>query len=372
MRRPRPVVRALAAAITIVLLLDARAVRTHVGAPTSAPSELRTLALDAAKTVEGLRRLRFRHRVPIEVLPSAEFDRVLRRGPAGSSGGPGAVPLFVALGLIDPSVDLAGSGRAISSEVAGLYDAVGHRIVVRAGLDPVTLRHVLVHELTHALDDQHFGLARATETFVSDESLTTLRAVFEGDARWVELHGSPPLPDRGAATAPPAVPPALLAYVAYPYEAGYAFVDRLRARGGTRLLNDAFAHPPTSSAQILQPELYPASGKSVEVRKPKPAGPVIDRGVFGELFVYLTLRSSVASAPALGAARQWAGGRYVIYEKETKVCIRATLETTTTGTSSVLDGLRQWAARHPAATVVATGRLLELANCEAMPAATSN
>ena len=373
MRRPRPVGRALAAAITLLALLDLGALSAHSGpfAAISAPPGVRAAAAEAAKAVEALRGLKFRQTVPISTLSDDEFDRGLRQVPPRGNA-TGAIALFIALGLIDRGADLAASGRALTTEVTGLYDPSGHRIVLRAGLDLMALRRTLVHELTHALDDQHFGLARVGNTFVSDESLTTLRALFEGDAVWVERHGSQAPPDTGALATPPAVPPALLAYVAYPYEAGYRFVDSLRARGGTRLLNAAFVHPPTSSAQILDPALYQRSSESVEVHKPQPDGPVLDRGVFGELFVFLTLRSSIASVPALKASKAWRGGRYVVYEKAPQICIRARLAATTSGAPALVDGFMLWAARHPAATVTLNGTELDVANCEAIPTGNSS
>jgi hypothetical protein len=369
------VIRALLTALGVVLVLDVVALVAHhpSAAVIQAPGRLRVVAADAARFVERTRQLRFRHRVRIVELDGSRFERQTRpTGPESSVAG--NLSVLVALGLFDPHTDLAGAGRGISADVTGLYDPLDHRVVLRAGLDPYILRRTLVHELTHVLDDQHFGLIRGASTLAVDESLTTMRALAEGDAVWVERHElpvpSPPTPASTSSTAAAAVttlPSALLAYVAYPYEAGYRFVDALHARGGSRLVDRAFRHPPTSSAEILQPELYPPDRPAVAIRKPRPDGQVIDRGVFGELLAYLTLRSASPGMAALDAAHGWTAGRYVVYLREGAVCVRATVAAIPALSVALLNGLRQWSARHTGATIDATGPEIELANCVPAP-----
>jgi hypothetical protein len=60
------------------------------------------------------------------------------------------------------------------------------------------------------------------------------------------------VPAGSAANTPPYLERELL----FPYTAGESFVRALRAHGGQRLLDRAFAHPPRTSAAVLDPERW--------------------------------------------------------------------------------------------------------------------
>ena len=60
------------------------------------------------------------------------------------------------------------------------------------------------------------------------------------------------MPSRATTGTPPYLERRLL----FPYTAGEAFVRALRARGGHRLLDRAFAHPPRTSAAVLDPARF--------------------------------------------------------------------------------------------------------------------
>ncbi len=65
------------------------------------------------------------------------------------------------LGLIEPDVDLRNVSASVFGEgVAGYYDPRSKRLRIVSGTTPDALSEmVLAHELTHALEDQRFGLA---------------------------------------------------------------------------------------------------------------------------------------------------------------------------------------------------------------------
>ena len=89
------------------------------------------------------------------------------------------------LGLIEPDVDLrAISGSVFGEGVAGYYDPRSKRLRIVDGAAPGPLAEiVLAHELNHALEDQHFGLA-PDETATDDAALARIALDRgHGDAR---------------------------------------------------------------------------------------------------------------------------------------------------------------------------------------------
>ncbi len=82
------------------------------------------------------------------------------------------------MGFFDPSLDLRPIFASSSSnDVAGVYSSISKRILIvgEPGDD------VIVHEVVHALQDQHFRLERFRDVETSD-ARATRRAVVEGDA----------------------------------------------------------------------------------------------------------------------------------------------------------------------------------------------
>jgi len=68
------------------------------------------------------------------------------------------VGVLKALRLIADKVDLGEVAKKQAGDVVGFYDDHKKSLYVR-GVDPTPFaKEVIVHELTHALDDQHFGL----------------------------------------------------------------------------------------------------------------------------------------------------------------------------------------------------------------------
>ena len=125
----------------------------------------------------------------------------------------------------------------------------------------------IVHELTHALQDQHFDLTKlddAVETAGEDFALT---ALVEGDATSVEddyLFSLPQAeqdavlrrrPHRHGRTTPSSsdIPPVLDLFTGGPYVFGSRYVGLLRQAGGQGRVNDAFANPPSTEEEIIDP-----------------------------------------------------------------------------------------------------------------------
>lgn len=148
---------------------------------------------------------------------------------------------------------------------------------------------VLSHELTHAVDDQHFDLDKLQKSLPKDDDRNTaLTSLIEGsameggienilDRAGLPLSTSGPtmravvwllseLPwnaldsvseEADAATKSlEASPPILGRSLIFPYIQGWRFVNRVRAEYGWRAVNEIYADPPESTEQILHPERY--------------------------------------------------------------------------------------------------------------------
>lgn len=110
-------------------------------------------------------------------------------------------------------------------------------------------RGVLIHEMVHALQDQHFGLARLHEAAGSDAELAA-SALIEGDATLTMIELVP----RAAAMLDVPVHASRDRRRAFLYAQGARYVRALKERGGWEAVNAAYRNPPRTTAQVLHPE----------------------------------------------------------------------------------------------------------------------
>lgn len=122
-----------------------------------------------------------------------------------------------------------------------------------------------VHEATHALQDQHFGLAALHKSAGNDEDKQlAMLALIEGHAVQVMIDAikdTNPHVARIADAPEPADPKAPGAMTAYAYAAGTRFVRWLLENGldgetGYAAVHRAFRSPPVSPAEIRDPASY--------------------------------------------------------------------------------------------------------------------
>ena len=213
-----------------------------------------------------------------------------------------------------------------TGQVVGFYNPVDGELVYRAdgGLDLVE-RVTLAHELTHAIDDQHFDLSRIDRVAAScrDEAFQAALGAVEGSAQFFSikvLFEFPPedgdfsgLGDGGGM--PDGVPPFMVDLQLWPYTAGQSFVTALDGRGGTAEIDGALRRFPTTTEQILHPERYPGDVPA-RVDVPDLAGELgpgwgdLDVMQVGEAWLAAMLGLRLESATAEAAAAGWDGGLY--------------------------------------------------------------
>ena len=175
---------------------------------------------------------------------------------------------FTMLGMLPSGTDLYGLLIDLYTEqVAGFYDGDAKEMVVPAAPDGFTplQKITVVHELVHALTDQHFEFNAEFDTLNDEgngDDAAAFQALIEGDAthsQFVYLEGMSPMEAVQAATEALAydssilesVPTWMQADLIFPYEQGLTFVDAIVSTGGLAGVDDAYQDPPTTTEQVL-------------------------------------------------------------------------------------------------------------------------
>jgi hypothetical protein len=353
----------LAVAILVTFLAGVRgAVRVHSERPGRLDPGTAAVIAELKAYVESTRGLRFRQPVDVTVVGDAAFRRFLSGGaPTEQSGVDVASAVLRALGLLEADLQIP-NGELDADTVAGFYDTETKELVVRGPSGPLSgaaaprltpfVRQVLVHELTHALDDQHFNL---DPDVVDDEAAMAFEALVEGDAVVVESRYVASLPEaeRQAAAAEEEatfggaggrISDLEAELGAFPYRDGPGLVAALLAAGGPGRLDAAFRSPPVSSAEVLHPERFLDGPGRASVPRVVAEGRVVDDGVLGEVILRLVLARSVPRDQAAKAAAGWAGDRYVAWSAGPRTCLRATVVMDNAAEAAELAaGLRPWA-----------------------------
>lgn len=224
--------------------------------------------------------------------------------------------------------------KLLTEQVAGYYDPKVQQFYLADWIDLEGQKPVMAHELTHALQDQHFNLRRFEKWPRGDsDAELAAHALIEGDATlamtlymaknpMVALAFLKSLGGEGAQTdqfkqAPRAIRESLV----FPYEEGSAWATQVYRRGGWQMVSDAFTKLPESSEQILHVDKYFAHEAPLKITLPDFRSVLGDgwkRGdydVNGEWGTYLILDEFLNdTAESKRAAAGWAGDRYVMYE----------------------------------------------------------
>lgn len=284
------------------------------------------------RRVEELRGLRFRRPVRVEVMSPAEVRAFgVRESRAASSRAQDAADaeLMKLLGLIAPEVDLDAVTSSIYGEqVAGFYDPRSKRLalVSGVGIDDVTL----AHELTHALEDQHFDLGDLGEG--DDDAASAEQGLVEGTATVVMTRYLQRYPDAltfgdalgqlWSASGTTPLPPYVMRSLLFSYEAGEQFVGRLLADGGGwRLVNEALrSRPPASTAELYDASRWRSGAPTQPVDHAASAVPGegwrrLLGSTFGEFDLRELLRNGVGERAAGRLATAWEGGRYMLWRR---------------------------------------------------------
>jgi hypothetical protein len=237
--------------------------------------------------------------------------------------------LFEVLGLLDPSVDLLQAYTDLYAEqVAGFYDSDTGEMVVSSDTELTALgKMIVVHELVHALTDQHFGFAAVMDDLVEAEryhEAAALQALAEGDATYFQIvyFQQLSLVEQVAAVdeslaADTSVLDSLPAWfgedLSFPYDAGFKLVERIVESEGITGVDQAYRLVPATTEQIIHPDVYFALQPAREVSLPETplsGYEVYEEGTLGEWNVDLYLLDGVSDGIATVASSGWGGDAY--------------------------------------------------------------
>jgi len=216
----------------------------------------------------------------------------------------------------------------------GFYSPADDRVSLRGDQMTPAVRVVLAHELTHALQAQHFELATGGPNDLE------LRSVVEADALRVEEVYLATLPEvdqaaanQGNTLAPDAeqdlsdVPWAIVEQRYAPYVLGPLLVGDVFAADGNEGVNALIRTPPTEEI-LLNPWLNGDPGQvPVEVALEVPLGTsVIDElQPFSQVDALIMLDAWLPWTQAREALNSWAGSSFTSYQRESTVCFTATV-----------------------------------------------
>lgn len=344
--------------------------------PAPPSSDVRDVLPELVDFVEQERGLTFDNEVDVEVLDDEAFEeRLNAAAETDVEATKGLDATFTALGLIEPDIDLAAEyAELLDGAVAGYYDPETDELVVRGAQVTPGVRSVVVHELTHALQDQAFDLDRPELDERDDETSLGFTTLVEGDAERVQeayLLSLPPDEEDAARSellggAPvPQVPDVLLDLLSFPYEVGPDLVDEILDDGGQDALDEAFDSPPTTSEQLIDPFLYLAGERIRSVPDPIADGPEVDGGTIGQLGLVLLLESAIDEDTAFDASFGWGGDRYVTWQDGSVTCTRLIVAMDDPEASDYLrEALIEWADKADVeADVVAQGEDTQVTSC---------
>lgn len=251
--------------------------------------------------------------------------------------------------------------KLLTEEVAGFYDPDKKRMVLiredgdkkdpgflgrlfgaKAAFDRDEQKTTLAHEMTHALQDQLYGLKAMQQGIEKDDDmLLAFSALVEGDATllmFAEMGGGESditemdpevirttfslmsfmLPVAGGATYRKA-PAIFRESLIFPYFQGMVFCLSVAGQNGWPAIHAAYSSPPTSSEQIMHPEKY------TQARRDEPqlvTIPALDSAIpaswkhlggncLGEFQTSVLLkRLRIGRRAAAG----WDGDRYEVYQ----------------------------------------------------------
>jgi hypothetical protein len=381
--------------------------------------------LPLAEQTAALRGLKFLHPVRVEFLESNAFDaaalaRELKRKSSAQSGGrcwtsvdggpkypmcnfstpfvTEVQPLqsaYRALGvpINAPAPSTNSFGEIGDSLVLARYLPSEHLIEVRgaysAGLAPT-----LVHELAHALQDQHFGLSFSGKN--DDESLA-YRALVEGDAMLTEYRYRFSLPEAEAAVIeetdtqtskeakarlsavvgqttgqkierPSAALQVEIDVAEFPYVQGTEFaVSQWKARS-PKDYNALFRSPPKTTGSILYPGRDPHIGGETVKASPKiPGRTRYSKGdvVFGPLLFLVAMERNGGAAEGQVVASAWRGERTQIYQDRgsRRVCFSSDIAFGGDSATLARGGLAGWASARGLVTKF-EGEFVHLEGCD--------
>ncbi len=241
--------------------------------------------------------------------------------------------LLKALELLPATLDRkAAELELLGRELNGLYDPKAKTLVIRQGLSSAMSKLTIYHELTHALQDQHYGLEEALKykpgandarsalhsLAEGDALLTMVKAVFDESRADFYVAALKPLETiyaAGTAIQNERVPKLLSLAALAPYRDGLQFAKYLYEKGGVAALSNAWLRPPTTTEQLLHPSEYEKNSqpRTMTHHAAPPGYALVYEDTVGEQALRIMGEVWTNPATAQQAATGWDGDRVSLF-----------------------------------------------------------
>lgn len=213
------------------------------------------------------------------------------------------------------------------------------KLPVPEGMQGAAQSMVVLHELAHALADQHFNLEKYIKRGRSDDSSLARMAVMEGQATWLmmevmarkmgqSLRKVPVMVEMMSSGARQSMmeqypvlakaPLYIQASLLFPYTGGMKFQHAVIEKSGNDGFSQVFRQAPSSTQQVLHPERYFSKLEPVKVKLPELAAPkdwtLLTEGSVGEFDHSVLLEQYLSKVEAVELAPLWRGGQMALVE----------------------------------------------------------
>jgi hypothetical protein len=327
--------------------------------------------------VENKRELTFKHPVYVDFLSDAAFEKQVTADRDELSDDDQKeldqyAGMLRALGMVEGDVDLFDKQNELQGKgVIGFYSYDDERLRIRGTEITPAVESTIVHELTHALQDQNFDLGQRFAALDKDDDANAsaasegFDALVEGDARRIEgmwrdhlsakervaLDKEQKKGQKGFEKDSKDVPEVLVTMLGAPYELGQALLAVAVQQGGDGAVDDLFRSPPKTEEQQLDPWSLTADHQGVlTVPEPElPSGATsFDDGAFGSVGWLLMLSERLPTAQALTAVDGWGGDSYAAYEQDGVSCVSVDYRGDTPADLAQMNSaLHAWVAKGP-------------------------
>lgn len=253
---------------------------------------------------------------------------------------------YKSLGMLAPDFDYRQFFIDLYTEqIGGYYDPKTKelRLIQGAAASSLEQKLLIAHELTHALQDQHFSLEQLMDSQGEeddDDAVLAQMSLIEGDAtvaatEYIQLSvqresqknplgsffntlgsvWSAVKAQQRFATFRSA-PRFIQSSLTFPYEFGARFINHYRSAWEWSQFSQFYTQPPRSTEEILHPALYgsevaPQAISEARLRfdKTRP----VSSNVWGELGYLQYFQHYLDRKQAFEAAEGWNGDRYAVY-----------------------------------------------------------
>ena len=365
-------------------------------ASTPYPSDWDPRVEEYVRFVEQERGLTFDNPVYVDFLDPDEFDSLVTNDEAETTEEDRAYYEEVAaslraLGLHEGPLDVEEeTDQLYESGVLAYYSSDDKRIRVKGTELTPDVAVTLVHELVHALQDQHFDLSKL-DTLDTSTAQAAFRTVVEGDAVWVEDQYVLSLPaseqeaielaeTSGAEEAQAEIEDlneVLVTSFSAPYILGPPYLQLLHAEGGYDAVDRRIRDEPADEAAIFDPQDHLSGTERPTIEPPAlPEGAdamtedeqLVATDSLGALTFFMMLAARLDAHEAMAATDLLAGDLMLTYTQDDRTCVALDVVAASGSDADDLeDALDRWADAMPpeaGATADRSDSTIEVRSCD--------